>query len=429
MPTNRYYDIERYLDVITIHNMKDSSSVSSFLRAIRSGIDAGFRSFKIIWNGNMVYPNACVPIAGIISYYREQCGIEFSYEATEQASQVSYLENCGFYSPICATSDEIKRENNPFSKLYRFDTSTQVHELAYAYGNYIGKIVECSPGVIDALMWSLNEIMDNIFIHSNAGCGFVMAQYHYESKRVVICIYDSGVGIYNSLRESKHSPSSPTDAIQLAIREGVGDGKGMGNGLFGLHQIVKENKGTFSITSGPSSITFDSDNQMRVFDRVKFISHQQHSTIIDFQLAVDQEINLKRAFHSLGGFDGFDIRIDNMLGDDDMLEYDIFENSHGTATRESGSAIRNDILNILARAESGAISASGIILDFSNVRIISSSFADEVLAKLLLKLGPIRFNQVIHISNMNENVRHLCDRSIFMRVHSEWDQRSIIEGE
>ena len=104
-----------------------------------------------------------------------------------------------------------------------------------------------------------------------------------------------------------------------------------------------------------------------------------------------------------------------MIQDDNTMKYDVFKNSIGTATREAGSYLRNDILNTITRTQ------TGLILDFAGVRTVSSSFADELVAKLVLKLGLIKFNQLIRMINVNENVKFLCERSVYMRIHDEWD--------
>ena len=126
---------------------------------------------------------------------------------------------------------------------------------------------------------------------------------------------------------------------------------------------------------------------------------------------------MQKAFQSIGGFDEFDIRINNMLDDDDYIVYDISANGQGTATREAGEYIRNDIENILKRTE------SGIILDFANVRAVSSSFIDELISKLVLDLGFIQFNTLIRITNMVTDIRYLCERSLYMRIHDTWKMR------
>ena len=151
---------------------------------------------------------------------------------------------------------------------------------------------------------------------------------------------------------------------------------------------------------------WSAEKEMRKFESLPFISWDNNATTIDYRLNLGNNINIHDAFRSIGGFDGFDIRIDYMLQDDDTVKYDIFSNSMGTATREAGAFLRNDILNIITRTK------AGIVLDFAGVKTVSSSFVDELIAKLVLRLGIVGFNQVIRIINMNDNVKFLCERSI-----------------
>lgn len=59
-------------------------------------------------------------------------------------------------------------------------------------------------------------------------------------------------------------------------------------------------------------------------------------------------------------------------------------------------------------------------MDFSGVSTVSSSFIDELVAKLIIRYGIIRFNQLFAIRGMNETVSHLCERSVYMRISEEW---------
>lgn len=156
------------------------------------------------------------------------------------------------------------------------------------------------------------------------------------------------------------------------------------------------------------------ENQLQKFDNLPFLSRDRQCTIVDFQMDLNKPVDINTAFASIGGFDGFDIRIDNMLQDDDILLYDVFENCEGTATREAGKLLRNDVINIIKRT------SCRVQLDFSKVKMASSSFVDEFLAKMLINLGVITFNQMLRISGMNSTVKHLSERSIYMRIAEEW---------
>lgn len=248
-----------------------------------------------------------------------------------------------------------------------------------------------------------------------------MAQLHPKTNHVAFCVYDSGIGIFNSLRESNHRPRKEIDALTLAIQEGVGDGKGQGNGLFGLYELVLSNSGILSLSSGGSSIMLTEAGTINKFEYVPVLSHSAKQTIVDFQINLNKQIDFKTILSSIASdYEPFDSRIDDMLSEtDEFLHYDVYENSQGTGTRDAGRLLRNDVINTLRREN------RIMILDFSRVQVVSSSFIDEFIAKLLLKMGIITFNKLIRISKMNDNITFLCERSIYMRISEAWENREI----
>ena len=86
----------------------------------------------------------------------------------------------------------------------------------------------------------------------------------------------------------------------------------------------------------------------------------------------------------------------------------------GTGTRASGESIRNDVENTIKRIN------GGIVIDFKGVKMVSSSFIDEFIAKLFIDLGFVSFNSLIRIVNMEDDIRFLCERSLYMRISETW---------
>jgi hypothetical protein len=57
-----------------------------------------------------------------------------------------------------------------------------------------------------------------------------------------------------------------------------------------------------------------------------------------------------------------------------------------------------------------------IYLDFSDIALVSSSFADEVVGKIFVDVGPLEFMQRFELRNMSLMVRQIVDRAIQQRL-------------
>lgn len=404
-------------NTIYIVHMNHPSCVTSFIRCMRSAAKRGLEQVNIVYQGgrSSIFPDACLPIAVLINRSSELFGIDCKI-----VNSLPYLKECSFEEPLLLSSEEIKNLKNPFDKILMYSAkdvdSNQIASIVQSYVDCVSKSSKCEEGVLTGLIWCINEVMDNVLIHSKEDYGYIMAQIHRKKGVLAICVCDVGIGIYESLKASEtHSPKSETDAITLALQEGVGDGQGQGNGLFGLYQIVNENGGTLTISSGRSAVMLRNGN-MEHFENDVSISDDNRGTIVDFQLDLSKKIDIKKALKSIGGFDGFDIRIDNMIQEDNVLKYDVFLNSSGTGTRNAGAELRNDVINIIKRT------GSPIVLDFSGVQACSSSFIDEFIAKMVFEMGVVEFSKLVTLVGMNEVITHLCERSIAMRMYQSWDE-------
>lgn len=397
---------------ILFHRLDHAKCVTNFLCHLETVITGGNNEIILEGKPDAVFPNAVLPICGIIEHYKS-----IGYSFVNNIDN-AYLKVWGFLSPYDMSVAEIQAETNPFGKIFLFRTDAQVDAIAQAYTDGLSKKHVCEEGVINGIQWCISEIMDNVLTHSENSYGLVMAQIHPKSSHIAFCIYDAGVGIYKTLASSKHKPASESDALSLAIQEGVGDGKGQGNGMYGLYQIVSHNKGRLTITSGNSSLMLKGEGAIQKYEKIPCIDDYHRSTIVDFQLDLNRKINMQDAFRTIGGDTTFDFRIDDMLSEtDEDVHYNILGNAEGTATRQSGLALRNDIINTLRRTN------RRMILDFSGIKSVSSSFIDELIAKLVIEFGVVEFTKAFLISNMNEDIRYLCNRSIYMRIHEEWDTK------
>ena len=177
-----------------------------------------------------------------------------------------------------------------------------------------------------------------------------------------------------------------------------------------------------TLTSSGASIMITKTGIEHKYDSVPYINYHEPGTVVDFQMNLNKKVDLQASFSTIGGYDSVDYEIEQMMDENDVVQYDVFEHCQGTGTRESGRLLRNDVKNTLKRAK------RPICLDFSKVTTVSSSFIDEFISKLLLDFGIVKFTQFVKLINMNETVKFLCERSTYMRIFEEWSKREKTEG-
>lgn len=406
--------------LIEIYKMENQFCVSDFIRAMEKAIKYANRNkideinIKCRCSQKHIFPDACVPISALIQEYSAISNKQINVDNNN-----GYLKSCCFADPLNLNEEEIKNTKNPLNKIFVYEsyneTSPQATAINQAFVDYMSKTVECEEGVLAGMLWCIYEVMDNVLLHSKSHRGYIMAQYHKKTKRIAICIYDCGIGIKASLNAGGLTPENEIEAIKLAIQEGVGDGRGQGNGLYGLAQIVKANGGRLAISTGNSTVMYQK-GPTKEWCNNPVVSNEHRSTTVDFQLELSNKTDLKEALRSIGGIEDFDIRIEEMVQEDsEKLVYKVAENAQDKGTRTSGKALRTDVLNIIKRK------GQPIIIDFSDVIVVSSSFIDEFIAKMYVKLGAVEFNQIITLTNMNDTIVHLCNRAIAMRINQEWN--------
>ena len=78
-------------------------------------------------------------------------------------------------------------------------------------------------------------------------------------------------------------------------------------------------------------------------------------------------------------------------------------------SRTGGVRVRRQIENLLSDQDH-------VVIDFSDINVVSSSFADEVFGRLFVDLGPRAFMSRIVLHNVNSTIDGLIDRAIVQRT-------------
>lgn len=354
-----------------------------------------------------VYPLPTVPIVGIINFFREKAGIHFKYK-----SLTDYLKYIDFISPKQISDANIGKSTNTLNKIWKFSDSTEIHQLVTSYVTSIRRSIVCKEGVLGGCIWSMNETMDNVIQHAGIETGFIMAQLDKKNNHLNVCIFDYGLGIYKTLKDSDHKPKSAVDAITLALKEGVTRDKkiGQGNGLWGLYNIVSQNDGILSVISGKGGLLVSNSGKIsRTCNEMVILNKSNQCTTISFHVNLDKEISIKEA---LKGYEVVDMSIEDMKSDFGEILYKIAEVGSGTGTRDSGLMIKNELINIYQSEK------KRIIIDFEGVAIVSSSFADELISKLIDEMGFYQYQSIFRLVNMNSSIQAIFESSLKKRLSS-----------
>ncbi len=389
-------------------DMRHPHNVSDFLIELQSGINAKYQEFILDFTGvRSIFPNAAVPIAGIIQYYKNELNVEFV-----ESDSFNLIDNSKLLSPLDAGEQFSDYVRDPLNRIWKFTNFDQVNNLVNCFIDELSRSDTYKEGVLNGLEWSLNEVMDNVLQHSDSKEGFIMGQIHRNTKHIAFCIFDSGQGIYNSLKNSIYRPKHPVDALTLCIKEGVTRDKeiGQGNGMFGLSQIVRNNQGILTITSNKAAL-FQTHQEVKTIKNLPTISFSNGCTSVDFQLDYDKRVSIEEALR-IGGRTGsfVNYRIEELENSTGEIDYQVRDKAQGFGTRKAGLKVRNDIINIYNETR------QPINLDFKGINLISSSFADELIGKLVLHFGFFGFNNVIRLRNMNSVVQTIAQRSVSQRM-------------
>lgn len=409
-----------YSNAVTVDFSNSSDAIALNTDLFRGYNNRGWTTFELdAPKDAMAWPNACVPIAGIIDHYRDN-GIEIDCLWKDSGS---FLDNAHVHEPFMVNEDNLL---HPLNKVWKFRDSIEIRDLVDSVVDEMLSKDEIEKGILEGITWCLYETMDNALRHSESNCGYFMGAYTPSNKRLSICVFDNGIGIYNSLKTSRRvSPESPLDAITLALRERVTrDEKiGQGNGMWGLSRIVENNGGSYTVISGGALLSFI-DGKQKVFKSrhgVIYPSEKLGTTMVDFQLDCSKEIDATTA---LNGKPPTLLWLEDMETlDGEAIQISIADEKVGTGTRSAGETIRNKVLNILKQSN------KKVILDFTNVSVVSSSFADELIGKLVVKVGFSKFGTYFSLQGLSKFCQQIIDRSVQQRMAQMYYDEQIEEEE
>jgi uncharacterized protein DUF4325/histidine kinase/DNA gyrase B/HSP90-like ATPase len=379
------------------------SDVSSLIVALKRARTIGVIDLDLSAT-DRIYPNGAVPIATAVDFFRRH---QLRITARQVAPKVVRMH---VLDPVNATRENLL-EYSAKDVVWRYSDHQELDALCMSFVQEIEDNALCGPGAIDAIFWCISEALDNVLQHSGARSGFAMMQVHYRNPRCAIAISDDGIGIRQSFAEGGvYAAKDDYEAIMNAVREGVtSKTKNMGNGLYGLMRIVGMNGGELEIRSGRGNMSFRTGKITGgVSAGWPVLSDAGNlGTTVDWQLDLSKAVSIADALEMKQPPPPL---IESLEDGNDEHRIRVSGLEEGLSTRKSGEQIRTRLENYLLQG------APRLVLDFSNVSVVSSSFADEVLGKLALKMTLLEFLNRFRMEHMTPTVQAIVNRAITQRI-------------
>jgi anti-sigma regulatory factor (Ser/Thr protein kinase) len=262
-----------------------------------------------------------------------------------------------------------------------------------------------------AFEWAIHEITDNVLVHSQSQVGgFIQVSVPRRDRNIIeFDVCDPGLGIPRTLREGHPELRSDAEALDRAIREGITRNPevGQGNGLYGTYQVCSLSGGEFQICSGWANLVHSADQTLRISeDQIPY-----SGTVVMCRVDFTEKGVLEKAL-KFGGLvhQPVDYIDTHYVSDEGRLVLRLCKECSSFGSRAAAAPVRQRLENLM-RFEPN----QRAIIDFGDIPLVSSSFADELIGKLFVGLGPITFMQRVEIRNTNQLVTRLIDRAVMQR--------------
>jgi len=206
-----------------------------------------------------ITPFGLVLLAGTISECMAQ-NKKAKYRRPDKSQARKFLSGIGFnqfFKIVANGGQTIASPNVQLKRLKQID-----YLLTDRILQVFGYSLSMTEGVEGSLKLALNELMTNVFDHSESSRGcYVCAQSYNRSKKIRLCIADFGMGILAALKRVPKYEHLRNDyeAIKLSVQEGITSriGKEAGYGLTHIQRFIKVNQGKMYILSGNGKILWD----------------------------------------------------------------------------------------------------------------------------------------------------------------------------
>lgn len=333
-------------------------------------------------------------------------GSEISLEGDQNI--VNYLARMDVHRALGVEEPRMQRhpEGGRFIPLILVEDGNAVFDAVNRIADMVLQQFDGVAEFMPAFEWAVNEIVDNVFIHSKSKSpGVVCAQLFPNKRRLDIAICDSGIGIRGSLSEGFQLADDKV-AIEKALQRGVtrNTDVGQGNGMAGTLEIMKRNDGSFGVWSGGALFRLEGGE-----DRGYETGTSITGTGVYLSFDLKHPVRLVDTWIASSGFSFIEMEAERI--EEEGIR--IMDACSHTGSRPPATRLRRKILALLPNMD------GSLKLDFEGVKVLTSSFLDELLGRLNAELGNAVFNRRIIVSGLSEVHRNMANNVIGQRMDLE----------
>jgi anti-sigma regulatory factor (Ser/Thr protein kinase) len=285
----------------------------------------------------------------------------------------------------------------------------------------VNQLIDAALGMINfldrdalrAFEWALQEITDNVLQHSGSDAGgLAQLSIHRQSREIEFTVADAGVGIPASLRTAFPNLIDDVSTLQEAVKEGVTRGTGQGNGLYGSSQMAVLSGGPFYLNSGGAYLAIDRQGRSSCRHEPDSLVGTSVTIFLNYDKPLLLENSLRIGGRPFTTTDLVEMRYEDT--ESGAIRIVLRNEVSSIGSRHSGGELRNKLVNV-----HNLTGGTPIRIDCSEIGIMSSSFADEAFAKLMMKYGRSYFKENFLLEKISHVNMQIIERSWGQRERSE----------
>lgn len=410
------FQLGRERDRITVAGTFGAQDVRRVLAAVHDAVEKrGYTEIELDFTRcESAFSAAMLPLCAHALQLRTN-RIDVRLKLPQNDRLARLFVNTGWAHFLCPRDYEQPRRDN-FSRQF----PAAIYSTHEQQDNLLNELLEKLLAVVPnfnrsafaAVEWALCEITDNVTNHSQSDIGGLLqlSIFDIARKKVEFTVADAGLGVTTTLRAAKPEIKSDIDALMESVRSGVTRNivDYQGNGLYGTLEICRAGGGKFTLNAGHAALICMNGTVQAKHETIPFIG-----TTVDAHIDFSEPSLLEKALAINGAIHKPVDYIEVKYEQDDLrsIPFKVKEQAISFRSRPAGRPMRTKLANLIANCPGQLL-----YVDFENITVVSSSFADEVFGKLFVELGPMNFMQSVRLINVSPTVQALIDRAIKQRM-------------